>query len=452
MGFSRAWSSHPWRRRSGRLLSAIMLACGSTLLIADSDPLRGQTVRETELPKATRFIGRWTNVDPQQANLPGAVSRLEIHANENTLFVKAWGRCRPIDCDWGEESVEMSAAEDGEFALTWRTETAALMHKISLAGDQLRIERQTFDADNSEVKRSPYVAHFLKYETPKVGQSLLGAPEGVRNAASSIGVVLREDVPGKPVVVASGFFLVSDLLVTSFEAVRSAERLKFRLTGSDTPYPVSEVLHLNEEKKFALLKVTGINGWPLPVWRGVIAGGIDVFVISNSRGSETSFSRGILNNTVNLGTTDQVEITSQVVPTDVGSPVLNKRGEVIGVLTSVEGGAEAFQAVRVSTVLGSARQTLSVSGDRITRPVIISLVKPSYTKTARDNKVTGSVVMRVLVGADGIVKDVRIVRGLPDGLNEEAVKSMYGTRFKPATRNGQPIDFWITSEATFNLR
>ena len=59
---------------------------------------------------------------------------------------------------------------------------------------------------------------------------------------------------------------------------------------------------------------------------------------------------------------------------------------------------------------------------------------------------------RVLIGSDGLIKQVKIIRGLPDGLNEEAIRAAMQMRFKPAVKNGQAIPYWTTLDVEFNLR
>lgn len=78
--------------------------------------------------------------------------------------------------------------------------------------------------------------------------------------------------------------------------------------------------------------------------------------------------------------------------------------------------------------------------------------RPRYTDEARNNKVQGAIGMRILVGSDGTVKDARIVNGLPDGLNEEALKAAYEMKFTPAMKDGKPVAFWIRIDMMFNLR
>ena len=57
-----------------------------------------------------------------------------------------------------------------------------------------------------------------------------------------------------------------------------------------------------------------------------------------------------------------------------------------------------------------------------------------------------------MIGADGSVKEARITDGLPDGLNEEALKTAYAMKFTPAMKDGNPADFWLKIDMSFNLK
>jgi protein TonB len=60
--------------------------------------------------------------------------------------------------------------------------------------------------------------------------------------------------------------------------------------------------------------------------------------------------------------------------------------------------------------------------------------------------------MSVLVGEDGTVKSIRVVRGLPDGLTEQAVAVARETKFKPAMKDGKPVPLWVGLEISFVIR
>ena len=87
-----------------------------------------------------------------------------------------------------------------------------------------------------------------------------------------------------------------------------------------------------------------------------------------------------------------------------------------------------------------------------TKPVPLNRPRPNYTEAARKNKIQGVISARALVGSDGTVQRVVIIRPLSDGLNEEAILAVYQMHFRAATKNGQSIASWITLEVEFNLR
>src|SRR5215471_7985266 len=86
------------------------------------------------------------------------------------------------------------------------------------------------------------------------------------------------------------------------------------------------------------------------------------------------------------------------------------------------------------------------------QPILLNNPQPRYTEEARKNKIQGTVLVRVLIGSDGAVKRVVVVRPLPDGLDEQAIQAAYQLRFKPAMKSGQPVSFWKPVAIEFNLR
>jgi TonB family protein len=76
---------------------------------------------------------------------------------------------------------------------------------------------------------------------------------------------------------------------------------------------------------------------------------------------------------------------------------------------------------------------------------------PSYTDPARAAKFNGTVLLDVVVSADGDMKSAKIIQGAPFGLNEMAMRAIRQWKFKPATRNGQPVPVIVMIEVTFRL-
>jgi TonB family protein len=82
---------------------------------------------------------------------------------------------------------------------------------------------------------------------------------------------------------------------------------------------------------------------------------------------------------------------------------------------------------------------------------VISKPPVQYTSEARQLKVEGDVVLRVTFLADGQVVVHDVVKGLGHGLDEEARKVAQHIHFRPATRDGHPIDLTTTITISFQL-
>jgi TonB family protein len=82
---------------------------------------------------------------------------------------------------------------------------------------------------------------------------------------------------------------------------------------------------------------------------------------------------------------------------------------------------------------------------------ILAKPKPSYTDSARQNQVQGTVVLKVMFLANGSIGSISTVKGLPNGLTEQAIAAARGMRFEPAKIDGQGRDVSKTVEFTFSI-
>ncbi len=62
-----------------------------------------------------------------------------------------------------------------------------------------------------------------------------------------------------------------------------------------------------------------------------------------------------------------------------------------------------------------------------------------YTDAAKAAAVEGTVVLDLVVGADGVPREITVVKGLPHGLTEAAVAALQKCRFTPGERDGAPV-------------
>ncbi len=83
-------------------------------------------------------------------------------------------------------------------------------------------------------------------------------------------------------------------------------------------------------------------------------------------------------------------------------------------------------------------------------PEAVTKVAPVYPDIAREAGVDGQVMVQALVGKDGHVKDVRVVKSIPM-LDAAAIAAVKGWVFKPALSNNKPVAVWVAVPVKFSL-
>jgi TonB family protein len=87
-----------------------------------------------------------------------------------------------------------------------------------------------------------------------------------------------------------------------------------------------------------------------------------------------------------------------------------------------------------------------------TTPVEITFKPdPIYTDEARQLKLEGEVLLEVVFEANGQLRVNRVIRALGHGLDEAAIAAANRMRFKPAQRDGQPVDSTAVVRVLFQL-
>jgi TonB family protein len=90
-------------------------------------------------------------------------------------------------------------------------------------------------------------------------------------------------------------------------------------------------------------------------------------------------------------------------------------------------------------------------GGSVTAPRLLSQVRPSYTATALDRRVQGSVVLEAVVTTTGIPSQIRVVRSLDPELDDEAIKAVRGWKFVPGQMSGTPVAVLVTIVLDFTI-
>jgi TonB family protein len=93
---------------------------------------------------------------------------------------------------------------------------------------------------------------------------------------------------------------------------------------------------------------------------------------------------------------------------------------------------------------------MSVGGG-VSAPEVIHSVQPQFTPEARSQNYQGVVAVQLIVDTQGVPQDVRVVRHLGMGLDEEAIAAVKQYRFRPAKYEGRSVSVQMVIDVDFRL-
>lgn len=90
-------------------------------------------------------------------------------------------------------------------------------------------------------------------------------------------------------------------------------------------------------------------------------------------------------------------------------------------------------------------------GNGVSKPEILSRVDPRYTEAARRVRLQGTVIVEAFIDETGRVRDIKVLKGLPMGLDRSAVDAVSQWRFRPATFEGRPVKVLYSLTVNFQV-
>ena len=173
-------------------------------------------------------------------------------------------------------------------------------------------------------------------------QNTLPAEEIAETALAAIVYLEMKDKNGKTLGIGSGFFVKPNIIATNYHVIEGAAKGTAKLVGKNTTYNIEGVTATDKTNDLALLKVTA------EVKKSLTFGDSDkvrigdtVYIAGNSKGLEGTFSDGIISSRRDKLTRERLQMTASISSRISGGPVLNRKGEVIGVSISVHRSLDA---------------------------------------------------------------------------------------------------------------
>ena len=238
----------------------------------------------------------------------------------------------------------------GTYKIDWYNETGETL--------QVNYRFRFWDSDNLEITRSSFSSNFtisptepketkgtfeIKVDDLEVANSInslrvyasfdeVEEQEIARKAYDSTVLLVLEDANGQALSIGSGFFVRPGEIASNLHVVQGAARGYVKLVGQKTKHEIQGITAINPHRGLVVFKISAANSTALPLGNSdAVQIGEPVYAVGNPQGLEGTFSQGIVSSIRDVGTDELFRITAPISPGSSGGPVLNARGEVIGV-------------------------------------------------------------------------------------------------------------------------
>ena len=89
--------------------------------------------------------------------------------------------------------------------------------------------------------------------------------------------------------------------------------------------------------------------------------------------------------------------------------------------------------------------------DKVTPAKLIKKINPAYPPLARQTRISGTVKLRAVIGADGSVQQLDLISGHPL-LVKPALDAVWQWKYTPVLVDGEPVEIDTTIDVVFSLK
>jgi len=208
------------------------------------------------------------------------------------------------------------------------------------------------------------------------------AQEVAKKVSPSVVLLVMEDKNGQPLAMGSGFVVRDGVIATNLHVIEGAARGYAKLAERKEKYNIAGTVAVDDARDIALLAVEDIKAPALTIGDSKqLAVGDEVYAVGNPRGLEGTFSAGIISSIRKVGDDSLLQITAPISPGSSGGPVVNNRGDVIGVAVATFRGGQnlnfAIPSAYLSALTGQMKPAvpLAKAGDRPKNPKAKSILE-----------------------------------------------------------------------------
>jgi hypothetical protein len=191
--------------------------------------------------------------------------------------------------------------------------------------------------------------------------------EIAKRVSPSVVLLVMQDSNGQPLAMGSGFVIKDGIVATNLHVVEGASRGYAKLADRNDKFNISGTVATDADRDIVLLAVEGLKAPALTLGDSKrVAVGDAVYAVGNPRGLEGTFSAGIISSIRKVGDDSLLQITAPISPGSSGGPVVNAKGEVVGVsVATFKGGQNlnfAIPSSYLTTLMATPAKLVNFAG------------------------------------------------------------------------------------------
>ena len=152
------------------------------------------------------------------------------------------------------------------------------------------------------------------------------------DSKSSIVLIVSYDKNQTPLGMGSGFYFRDNLIATNYHVIENASSFLIKNIGKQSKFSEVKVRSYSVNLDIAILEVKD-KSKPLNLISEPAQIGEKVIAIGNPQGLEGTISTGIISGIREIESFKIYQLTAPISPGSSGGPIMNEKGEVIGLAT-----------------------------------------------------------------------------------------------------------------------
>jgi len=174
----------------------------------------------------------------------------------------------------------------------------------------------------------------------KISVSIVLLVAFVLNSLGQDATVIYKNTVGSTVTIetelgiGSGFFVAPNVIASNYHVIEGAVTANCFLSNSQTRYEIDGYVGVDQKADLVLLHVVGLDKPKITMASGSPTPGEKVFVMGSPKGLPATISDGIVSGLRDFDGIKHIQMTAPISPGSSGGPVMNGKGELIGVSVS----------------------------------------------------------------------------------------------------------------------